>query len=206
MGQKLAEELRRYRWSLGGVSVGFMALGVLFIVMRADALVKIMMIFGIVVAATGGATLLAYFLRDKRNHGSTTQLLMGIAIAALGVAIILNPAALAEMFPLFLGIFIILMGAVALLLGWSMNLSQENGAKGMLVFGGVLALAGLVLAMNPFKTLSWLALLLGILMILAGLLGIAIVTVISVESKKILRLEAPKASAGEAQELDKKKK
>ena len=49
MGRKLAEELQRYRLSLGLISVGFLALGILFIVMREQAVVRIMMIFGIVV-------------------------------------------------------------------------------------------------------------------------------------------------------------
>ena len=205
MGRKLAEELQRYRLSLGLISVGFLALGILFIVMREQAVVRIMMIFGIVVAAAGGITLVTYFLRDKKNGGSTAQLLMGIAITVLGLVILINPTAFAEMFPLFLGIFLILMGAVSILLGWAMNLMQENGAKAMLIFGGVLALIGVVLAMNPFRALSWLALLMGILMALAGVLGIGIVVVVSIESKKILRLPEKGSIAAEYRDVDRKK-
>lgn len=205
MGRKLAEELQRYRLSLGLISVGFLALGILFIVMREQAVVRIMMIFGIVVAAAGGIALVTYFLRDKKNGGSTAQLLMGIAITVLGLVILINPTAFAEMFPLFLGIFLILMGAVSILLGWAMNLMQENGAKAMLIFGGVLALIGVVLAMNPFRALSWLALLMGILMALAGVLGIGIVVVVSIESKKILRLPEKGSISAEYRDVDRKK-
>ena len=205
MGRKLAEELQRYRLSLGLISVGFLALGILFIVMREQAVVRIMMIFGIVVAAAGGIALVTYFLRDKKNGGSTAQLLMGIAITVLGLVILINPTAFAEMLLMFLGIFLILMGEVSILLGWAMNLMQENGAKAMLIFGGVLALIGVVLAMNPFRALSWLALLMGILMALAGVLGIGIVVVVSIESKKILRLPEKGSISAEYRDVDRKK-
>ena len=213
MGQKLMAELKQYRLTLGFVSVGFLALGILFAVMRADALIKIMMIFGIVVAASGAVMLLTYFLRDKKNNSSTTLnrwsggvlgLCEGVVLVVIGAVILVNPSAFAGLFPLFLGIYLILMGAVALLLGWSMNLAGEPGAKGMLIFGGVLAVLGLVMAFNPFRTLSWIALLLGIGMIVGGVVGLVLVVFVSFESKRILRLDQKDSIPAEYRDLDKK--
>lgn len=185
MGDKIMERLRKYRLGFALLSLGFIVVGILFLAMRENAFVKIAGIFGLVIFVIGGVMLLSYFLKGKDEGSSHMQMALSVLVAVLGLLMMIFPGGFAGLFSLFLGIYMIIMGAAAAQIGYCRRAAGGSGNLASIIFGGVLVVLGLVMAINPFKAMAWFATLIGVVMIICGVMGIGLEIYYSQSVKKI---------------------
>ncbi|MGY1707457.1 HdeD family acid-resistance protein [Geodermatophilus sp. SYSU D00697] len=99
--------------------------------------------------------------------------LLGLAVAAVGIALLLNPVAAARSLALLVGLAFVLGGLLEIAVGWD----SGRHRAGSLVLGAVLVVGGVLAAVWPGLTLWTLVLITGLSLIVhgAGRVGLAAV-------------------------------
>ena len=175
--------LKKYRLSFSLLSLAVLIVGILFLVMKENAFLSLASIFGALIVLVGGVMILTYLLKEHEKN-SRLQLVLSIAVAALGLWIILSPGTFASLLSLVLGLYLILVGASIAQIGYSMR-EIEGKQIFSFIFGGVMVVLGLIMALNPFRAMAWFATFIGVVMILAGIIGLGTEIYLSWASKKI---------------------
>ena len=120
MKEKSFAVLKKYRLSFSLLSLAVLIVGILFLVMKENAFLSLASIFGALIVLVGGVMILTYLLKEHEKN-SRLQLVLSIAVAALGLWIILSPGTFASLLSLVLGLYLILVGASIAQIGYSMR-------------------------------------------------------------------------------------
>ena len=99
--------------------------------------------------------------------------LLGLAVVALGIVLLLNPVAAARSLALLLGLSFVVGGLLEMAVGWD----AERHRWGSFVLGAILVVGGVLAALWPGVTLWTLVLITGLSLIVhgAGRVGLAVV-------------------------------
>ena len=99
--------------------------------------------------------------------------LLGLAVVALGIVLLLNPVAAARSLALLLGLAFVVGGLLEMAVGWD----AERHRWGSVVLGAILVVGGVLAALWPGVTLWTLVLITGLSLIVhgAGRVGLAVV-------------------------------
>ncbi len=98
-----------------------------------------------------GAVRIFTFWQQKEEVGYfKIELLAGVAFLVAGICILARPDILLSIFPLMLGILIIVDGAVTVNHALKLRIWPNNTWKAMLASGLLIILLGIVLIANPF--------------------------------------------------------
>ena len=111
-----------------------------------------------------------------RPHRSGVRVavgLLGLAVVALGIVLLLNPVAAARSLALLLGLSFVVGGLLEMAVGWD----AERHRWGSFVLGAILVIGGVLAALWPGVTLWTLVLITGLSLIVhgAGRVGLAVV-------------------------------
>ncbi len=176
MKEKSFAVLKKYRLSFSLLSLAVLIVGILFLVMKENAFLSLASIFGALIVLVGGVMILTYLLKEHEKN-SRIQLVLSLWI-------ILSPGTFASLLSLVLGLYLILVGASIAQIGYSMR-EIEGKQIFSFIFGGVMVVLGLIMALNPFRAMAWFATFIGVVMILAGIIGLGTEIYLSWASKKI---------------------
>ena len=134
------------------VSILFIIIG-LFVFIRPDTTLSIISyIMGGILLATGLYSCYKYFSTNKIDNIFNFELVYGVLLSIAGLFLIFKPTALAELFPVILGIWIIINSVTKF--QYSLLLKKINNQDW--AYTGLISLLtfiwGVVLLFNPLKT------------------------------------------------------
>lgn len=130
----------------------YVVLGIVLLI-KPTELTRLFCIFlGIAALLYGGIRLLSYLHRKDEEPAFQTDLILGVILLAVGVIALVKPQIILSVLPFLLGI-IIFLDAVGIFQR-SFRLRKRSCDRWWitLIFGIVLAVLGLTLLSNPFKT------------------------------------------------------
>lgn len=157
------------KWFYIAVSAAMIIAGVLFIVFPSVSAVAICCAVGILLTLFGIVKIASYFSNDLFRLAFQFDLALGIFSVAAGVLIILHPGNIAAVMPVIIGVFVLIDGAMKIQTSHDAKLFGLVYWWGILIFGILSCVCGLLLILNPFEGASALMILLGISLIADGI-------------------------------------
>lgn len=149
----------------------FIALGLFIAFWPGATIVTIIYLFGALFLLSGIASLVNYFRVKEDVNRPTGVLAAGVFYFILALLVFLFPQVIASFFSVVLGIILVLCGVVNAVRSAELR-QYGNGGRSWavgLVVGIVIALAGVIVLVNPFETTAMLVFFLGIFLFINGL-------------------------------------
>ena len=155
-------ELTRLWWLTLGVGLLSIAAGIVVLTKPGDSLATIAVIVGIFIAIDGIVVLLSALRHGTQSRGMAT--LIGIVSLVVGVLLIRHPIAGVTAVALLVGIWLIVIGAVRLVLAFD----REGHRVWYALVALVELIAGIAIVSSPDIGIATLAILVGIALIVNG--------------------------------------
>jgi len=130
-------------------------------------------IVGIALLVLGAVGILSYVLGGKKDGGAAA-LTAPVLAAAAGLVLLIAPGFVLSILPFVAGVLIVITGASRLLEALTLRRRGGSGAPLAILLSVVTILLGIVIIFNPFKTLSLLVKVLGVIVIYTGVSGLLI--------------------------------
>lgn len=149
----------------------FVALGLFIAFWPGATIITIIYLFGALFLLSGIASMVNYFRVKEDVYRPTSVLAAGVFYLILALLAFLFPQVIASFFSVALGIILVLCGVVNAVRSAELR-QYSNGGKSWivgLIVGVVIALAGVVVLVNPFETTAMLVFFLGIFLFINGL-------------------------------------
>ena len=147
-------------------------LGIVLIIARRAALDVLVKIVGILIAVSGLAFIIAYFVRGNSDSGKL-QLIVGPAVIAIifGIVLFFCASAVVDFFPILMGIILILNGLSHLTMA-----SVDDGDRVLTAIMGVIVIIfGVLIVLRPGFVADAVMVFIGAFFIVNGLFDLFIV-------------------------------
>ncbi len=172
--------------------VAIIVLGLLMTVFPADSGKIIFRAIGIFLTAWGILKLITYFASSSAAAFSSFALVQGTALTGFGIFFIVKPLALVEVLTLALGVVLLISGVLKL--QYAVDFLRLKGDLWWVPFAGALVTIGLgaLVFFNPFSTMKWLMLFIGISFMINGVWDLVSVLLLSqeVKTEDVIEVEA----------------
>lgn len=147
----------------------YIALGVIFLIWPTEVGSILCVSFGLVLLAYGLITIISFFVHDSRLGTFRFELVLGIVVTAVGILFLLRPTFILDLFPVVLGIYIII--DALLNLKRAMELRSMNYTRWwvILALSAVSLILGVLILLRPGFLADMLFMLIGIVFIYNGL-------------------------------------
>lgn len=159
------------QWKLDSASSALLmiVLGAVLFLMPGLALTTVLRLIGAVAAVIGGMRLAA-FLRD-RDRGAADDAAAGGALLAViaGAVLLLMPKLVISVFPLVVGVLILLYGIAKLMQALEAKRSNAEGWQVRLVLAIVTIACGVFICADPFSAAASLVRLAGVVLLWCGI-------------------------------------
>ena len=152
--------------------------------------------FGCVLALTGAANLITFFVRTDGSLLSQINMLAGIVLLVLGGWIIFDPSVLMRIIPVVIGAIIAVHGGHNVLQAAELYKEKYDKWWVALLLGIVTIGFGALLIYNPFEAVNTMIVLIGVMLIYDGISDIWIISRVSktvravAETMEALEVEA----------------
>lgn len=152
-------------------SMLFIAIG-LFLFFQPKATISIIAwtIGGIIIISGGLA--IARYIRNKNTTSFNFDLAFGIITIIAGIMVILNPEALASLFPLILGVWIIISSATKLQYAFTLKAINNPSWLSTLIVALIMMAWGILLILNPFKGAIAITQIIGLFIVVYAILDV----------------------------------
>lgn len=169
ISQKLRKTLGRILMNKLVAAIASIVFGVILLIWTGSALDVIVRIFGIILILSGLFSVIMFLVRRDGLPLSTASFVGGVVLAVLGASIYFNPAWLVSIFPIVMGIVIVLSGVSDL--GETITLGQNGIGKWWvsLLISIVIIGLGLLILFNPMKFADAIVKVIGIVLIINGI-------------------------------------
>ncbi len=164
MGPDQFKVLRWSRWALAILGLLCMVAGVIVLAEPKNSLASIAVIIGVYLTIDGIITVLSSLLLSGAD-GRALTVLMGVVGIVIGVILIRHPVNSVTAVAMFVGLWLIVAGAVRLVSAFG----ERQGRVWRLLVSLVEIVAGIVIVSTPGIGIATLALLIGIGLILRGI-------------------------------------
>lgn len=148
------------------------AVGVFLLIRPGETLTTAVRLFGIALLVLGAMGVVSQLI--KRDDRSVISLIISVVEAVIGIIIIASPAFVVSLFPIIVGIIIALYGLSDLLAALNMKKADIGSWKIALILSVITIILGIVLFVNPFKTMSTLVRIIGVVLVYKGITGLFI--------------------------------
>lgn len=148
------------------------AVGVFLLIRPGDTLTTAVRIIGIALLVLGAVGIASQLV--KKDDRSVISLIISAVEAVIGIIIIASPAFVVSLFPIIVGVIIALYGLSDLLAALNMKKADNGGWKLALILSVITIILGIVLFANPFKTMSTLVRIIGVVLVYKGVTGLII--------------------------------
>ena len=173
------EKLKSLKWNYIIEALITVVIGIVLIVRPQGSLEIMAKALAVLLTLAGIVMIISYFVHKQRSVLMSGGLALGIAIAAIGVWIFLNPSPFIDFVPRLFGVFIIASGLTNL----SQTLSLIRYRYGLwwlsLVFGILTIGFGAILLVNPKFVENMLVTLIGVFLVFDGATNIWTVSRVS---------------------------
>ncbi len=168
----MRDSIKNFKRSYNWISLGYVILGVIFLVWPQLSLMTLCYSFGILTIVYGIVHLIGYFVRDRMISVFRYDMVIGIIGVALGILILIRPQYIISILPILLGLFIILSSIMKVQNAFDLKRIDYPRWWLVLVFAAVSIALGLVLIWNPFAAASTLMMFIGASLCVDGLMSL----------------------------------
>ncbi len=190
-------EVKEFGKSYVFVSTLYVVLGGVLLAWPDISMKMIGYVLGFSMLVIGFTYGIIYFTRDNLAGILQFDLVIGIVTAAFGIFILLNQDFLPAVFPIAMGIILLLGSVLKIQNSISMKRLKFRKWYICLLFALILAALGVVLLVNPFTSDRWLALYIGACLILDGLVNLVAMSLIVARMKKLAKQQPETAPVEE---------
>ena len=176
-----------FRFATFGIAILCTLLGLALLIWPEQSMNVLGYGFGAVLTISGLLQIGGYVASDKQGLLKKIQLLAGILIAVVGVAILLSPKTVMKLTVVVIGIVMLYHGAMDIKFGF--DIKNCNGSKWAvtLLMGLVTCALGVLILVNPFGSARVLMIIIGAGLIFDGVSDVVTVSVMA-QSKKVFEL------------------
>lgn len=152
-------------------SIVLFFLGMLLIFQSEATITTISYIIGAILIAAGAFALIRYISINTKGLDSTDlDILYGIVSIILGILIITNPHAIANIIPIILGIAIIISSASKIQCAFNLKNANNEIWKATMIIAIISTICGVILLFNPFAGAVWIMRIVGIFITIYSIL------------------------------------
>jgi len=179
--------LHHFRFATFGIAILCTLLGLALLIWPEQSMNVLGYGFGAVLTISGLLQIGGYVASDKQGLLKKIQLLAGVLIAVVGVAILLSPKTVMKLTVVVIGIVMLYHGVMDIKFGF--DIKNCNGSKWAvtLLMGLVTCALGVLVLVNPFGSARVLMIIIGAGLIFDGVSDVVTVSVMA-QSKKVFEL------------------
>lgn len=147
-------------------SILMIILALFLIIKPLESVASLIILFGIITVIDGIVHIISYFKTDKEMRIISFELIEGILCILSGILIIAFSRYLSAVFPIMLGIWIIVKNLLRLQLAINLKNVPESGWVGILILSILIIILGIIMIINPFSSMIAITTLAGIFLLL----------------------------------------
>jgi len=152
------------------LAIAGIVFGIILIIHAAATLDALVTILGWVVLASAAVYFIRYFIR--REDKNRSFVVIGIVLAAVGLLFVIRPDAIVNIFPIIMGIVLILGGTSDLLRSIGLSKAEVKGAVAFIIISILVIVLGILIMLHPGKVADMMATVMGISLLLNGVLDL----------------------------------
>lgn len=168
----MKQYIRRTEKNSIGMSIMFIILALILIFKAVDFITIIIRLFGMSIIALGIFLLVTYYRIEKEVPFLQFNLWYGIVAICFGIFCILKTIVVQNIFPIVIGVWIIVQGARKFQLSSNLKLLGEEEWIGTLITAIMSLVLGMIIICNPFASSIAITTIGGILLLINEVLNI----------------------------------
>ena len=184
----IKEYIKKYEMFSVVVSILMIFLSILLIVKPLESLEVFTIIFSIIILITGIGYIISYFTVPKLTRLLSFDLLMGLITIISGIMLIVYKSSVISIFPIILGMWIIISNLFKLQLSINLSLVLENNCALLILITILMIIIGILLIVNPFDSFMTITVMVGVSLLITEVINLieSIYALIKLKSTKDL--------------------
>ncbi len=153
-------------------ALAFMLLGLALLLWPEASLRLVCYLFGAVILVKGLLSIWGYVRAEERFFFDYFGVVFGVAASALGVFLLFQPDTVVSVLPILVGVYVIVDAVVRLQSAFELKAMGYARWWSFLVLAGLSAALGVLMVVNPFKTVQLLVMAIGVILLVEGALSL----------------------------------
>lgn len=168
----IKDYVKKYEGCSIVVSVLMICLSLFLMFKPLESLEVFTVIFAIIILLSGLGYLVSYFTISKESRLFSIDLLLGLATIISGIMLLVYKKDVINIFPVILGIWIIISNLFKLQLSINLSLFLDNTYLGLVLITILMIIFGLLLIINPFASFMTITVTAGILLLITEVVNL----------------------------------
>ena len=154
------------------VSILMICLSLFLMFKPLESLEVFTVIFAIIILLSGLGYLISYFTISKESRLFSIDLLLGLVTIISGIMLLVYKKDVINVFPIILGIWIIISNLFKLQLSINLSLFLDNAYLGLVLITILMIVFGLLLIINPFASFMTITVTAGTLLLITEVINL----------------------------------
>lgn len=168
----IKDYIKKYESCSIVVSVLMICLSLFLMFKPLESLEVFTVIFAIIILLSGLGYLISYFTISKESRLFSIDLLLGLVTIISGIMLLVYKKDVISVFPVILGIWIIISNLFKLQLSINLNLFLNNTYLGLVLITTLMIVFGLLLIINPFASFMTITVTAGTLLLITEVINL----------------------------------
>lgn len=168
----IKDYIKKYEGCSVVVSVLMICLSLFLMFKPLESLEVFTVIFAIIILLSGLGYLISYFTISKESRLFSIDLLLGLVTIISGIMLLVYKKDVINVFPIILGIWIIISNLFKLQLSINLSLFLDNTYLGLVLITILMIVFGLLLIINPFASFMTITVTAGTLLLITEVINL----------------------------------
>lgn len=168
----IKDYVKKYEGCSIVVSVLMICLSLFLMFKPLESLEVFTVIFAIIILLSGLGYLISYFTISKESRLFSIDLLLGLVTIISGIMLLVYKKDVINIFPVILGIWIIISNLFKLQLSINLSLFLDNTYLGLVLITILMIIFGLLLIINPFASFMTITVTAGVLLLITEVVNL----------------------------------
>ena len=168
----IKDYVKKYEGCSIVVSVLMICLSLFLVFKPLESLEVFTVIFAIIILLSGLGYLISYFTISKESRLFSIDLLLGLVTIISGIMLLVYKKDVISIFPVILGIWIIISNLFKLQLSINLSLFLDNTYLGLVLITILMIIFGLLLIINPFASFMTITVTVGTLLLITEVVNL----------------------------------
>ncbi len=168
----IKDYIKKYEGCSIIVSILMICLSLFLMFKPLESLEVFTVIFAIIILLSGLGYLISYFTISKESRLFSIDLLLGLATIISGIMLLVYKKDVINVFPIILGIWIIISNLFKLQLSINLSLFLDNAYLGLVLITILMIVFGLLLIINPFASFMTITVTAGTLLLITEVINL----------------------------------
>ncbi len=168
----IKDYIKKYEGCSIIVSILMICLSLFLMFKPLESLEVFIVIFAIIILLSGLGYLISYFTISKESRLFSIDLLLGLVTIISGIMLLVYKKDVINVFPIILGIWIIISNLFKLQLSINLSLFLDNAYLGLVLITILMIVFGLLLIINPFASFMTITVTAGTLLLITEVINL----------------------------------